>query len=187
MKSQIRNMYSQTSSSYAFKPIFDSSLSFLPWDQYNSLVVWKVDSVAFWWNKLLLTKLKLLHQKKSESHQKDLEKRRLIYNHRLRLRDEFLLTHCWGEMFDLQHYFQSGGRVLYVSLEEKGKINGENVSHDSFLRLNRSAAIFPNNYEQSNILDCTSSPANHRCISKQWKAPCGNWLSSFSSLTIFKK
>lgn len=69
-------------------------------------------------------------------------------------------------MFDLQHYVQSGGRLLYVSREEKSKINGENVSHDSFLRLNRSVAIFTNNYEQSNILDCTSSPANHRCISE---------------------
>lgn len=36
-------------------------------------------------------------------------------------------------MFDLLHYVQSGGRGLYVSLEEKSKINGENVSHDSFL------------------------------------------------------
>lgn len=59
--------------------------------------------------------------------------------------------------------------------------------HDSVLRLNRSAAILPNNYEQSNIVDCTSSPANHRCISEHLKALCGNWLSSFSSLTIFKK
>lgn len=41
--------------------------------------------------------------------------------------------------------------------------------HDSVLGLNRSAAIFPNNYEQCNILDCTSSPANHRCRSEHLK------------------
>lgn len=35
MKSQIWNIYSPTSSVYAFKPIFDLSLAFLPRDQYN--------------------------------------------------------------------------------------------------------------------------------------------------------
>ena len=45
-------------------------------------------------------------------------------------------------MLDLLHYVQSGGRILYAALEEKSEINGENVSHDSFVRLNRSHSNF---------------------------------------------
>ncbi len=147
MKTQIRNIYSQTSSFYAFKPIFDLSLVFSPKRSIqlpHSLKSW-LCGLLMKQSSFLLTNLKLRHQKKQKKSwipSKRLEKRHLIYKHRLRLRDEFLLTHCCGEMFDLQHYFQSGGRVLYVSPEEKSKINGENVSHDSLFKAQSKSSNF---------------------------------------------
>lgn len=149
MKTQIWNIYSQTSRFYAFKPVFDLSLSFLLRDQYSSLGLngW-LCGLLMKQSSFLLTKLKAPPSKKWIPSQSLGEKWHLIYNC-IRPRDEFLLTHCWGEMFDLQHYVQSGDKLLCVSSKEKSKINGENVSHDSFLRLNRTAAICPNNYEQS--------------------------------------
>lgn len=89
-----------------FVTIFSSERSIQP---PQSLKSWLGGLLMKQSSFLLLTKLKLHHKKKEKWIQsKRLEKRHLICNHRLRLRNEFLLTHCWGEMFDLQHYVQSG-------------------------------------------------------------------------------
>ena len=170
---------SNTNKILCLQPHFVSVYLFSWGFQHRSLRVWKVDcglfdeTIFFSFNKATASsKKKFVPSKKTW-------KRRLIYNH-IRPRDEFLLTHCWREMFDLQ----SGDKVLCVSREEKSKINVEHISHDSFLRLNQSAAISSNNYVQSRL--ALLLQAIIRCIRKQWKAPCGNWLSSFFSLTLFK-
>lgn len=122
-------LFPKTSGFYAVKPIFDFVAIFSRSIQLPcSLKSWHC-GLLMKQSSFLLTKLKLCHKKWIPS--KRPEKRHLIYN-RIRLRDEFLLTHCWGEMFDLQHYVQSGGKILYISLEENNKINRENVSQFSF-------------------------------------------------------
>lgn len=165
---------------FAF-PLFFSGINKTP-SQIEKLTPWPFDkTIIFHFNKAKAS------PSKTENPIKKMWIPHLIHKNRVRLRDEFLLTHCWEEMFDLQHYVQSGGRLFMFLPKRRTKSIVKMFHMIHFLKLNRSTAISPNNYEQSSILDCTSSPANQRCVSKQWKAPCGNWLSSFSSFTIFQK
>lgn len=91
-------------------------------------------------------------------------------------------------MFDVRHYVQSGGRVLYLSLEEKSKINCEKTYTRFIVKGTiKAAAIFPNNYEQSYISDCTSL-ANNRHMSALLKGVVQIDRLFFPlSLKIFKK